>query len=371
MSQPHIAIIGAGHAGVEAAFALAKGGAKVTLLSDEPCLPYFRPRLIAVAFGQADPDAIAIKPQKAYDEAGIDLRHESATDVAPAARTVNGRAYDGLIVATGSRPFVPPFAGCRERALPLWTMADALAIRERFETARSVAIVGAGVLGIEAACRAATRLGAGRTRLIEPARAMLGGMLGEDEQPLFRALRGLAELEPHIGCGVRDIGESALTLTDGTVVDADLVVCATGARPNGRLLGAEGFVRTADDLSFAPCVYAAGDPCQPTETRPVCQVRRAQLMGQLAATNLLAELGGRPTAKWNEPDLPLNLITPSATVFVRGEMGDANAEVRHLDVEEPLYEARATLHKEGKLVGLRWVNTRKDLTEWEKRLGSP
>ena len=224
MSQPHIAIIGAGHAGVEAAFALAKGGAKVTLLSDEPCLPYFRPRLIAVAFGQADPDAIAIKPQKAYDEAGIDLRHESATDVDPDARTVNGRAYDGLIVATGSRPFVPPFAGCRERALPLWTMADALAIRERFETARSVAIVGAGVLGIEAACRAATRLGAGRTRLIEPARAMLGGILGEDEQPLFRALCGLAELEPHIGCGVRDIGESALTLTDGTVVDADLVV---------------------------------------------------------------------------------------------------------------------------------------------------
>ena len=58
-NHPAIAVVGAGHAGVEAAFALAKGGAKVTLFSDEPCLPYFRPRLIAVAFGQAEPDAIA------------------------------------------------------------------------------------------------------------------------------------------------------------------------------------------------------------------------------------------------------------------------------------------------------------------------
>ena len=102
MRTPSIAIVGAGHAGVEAAFALAKEGCKVTLFSDEPCLPYFRPRLIAVAFGQADPEAIAIKPRKAYDDAAIDLRHEAVAAVDAAARTVNGAPYDGIVLATGS-----------------------------------------------------------------------------------------------------------------------------------------------------------------------------------------------------------------------------------------------------------------------------
>ena len=68
-----VAVIGAGHAGVEAAFALAKKGVHVTLYSNEAVLPYFRPRLIAVAFGQSAPEAIAMKPLAAYEQAGITL----------------------------------------------------------------------------------------------------------------------------------------------------------------------------------------------------------------------------------------------------------------------------------------------------------
>ena len=359
-----VAIVGAGHAGVEAAFALARQGARVTLFSDEPCLPYFRPRLIAVAFGQAEPGAIAIKPQKAYDEAGIELRREAATAVDVQVRTVNGRAFEGVILATGSRAFVPPFRGERGRARPLWTLADAEALRGLCAPGKALTVIGGGVLGLEAALRAAE---AGlRVTLVEAAPALLGGCLGGDEGALRGALeaKGIAL---RVGVGVAAVEAGAVALEDGSVVADDVLLCSAGARPNGALAGAEGFIRTQPDLSLAPGVYAAGDPAQPTAERPVCQVRRAQLMGQLAARNLLAGLAGRPTEAWAEPALPLNLIAPGASVFVRGEVRGEGLEARALGGEGAC-EARTVFCRAGRPVGLRWVNTRKELAEWEKRL---
>lgn len=359
-----VAIVGAGHAGVEAAFALARQGARVTLFSDEPCLPYFRPRLIAVAFGQAAPEAIAIKPRKAYEDAGIDLLHGAVGRVDVGARAVDGRAFDGLILATGSHAFVPPFQGERGRARPLWTLADAEALRGVCAPGRALTLIGGGVLGVEAALRAAE---AGlRVTLVEAAPALLGGCLGGDEAALRGALkaRGVAL---RVGVGVASVTAEGIVLADGTALADDVLLCSAGARPNGALAGAEGFIRTRPDLSLAPGVYAAGDPAQPTAARPVCQVRRAQLMGQLAAGNLLAEREGRPTETWAEPALPLTLVAPGASVYVRGETRGEGLEERRLEGGGP-GAARTVVCREGRPVGLRWVNTREALAEWEKRL---
>ena len=99
-----IAIVGAGHAGVEAAFALAAQGARVTLFSDEPCLPYFRPRLIAVAFGQAEPGAIAIKREFAF----FDVRAELGRRVLSALKEAD---FDG-------KPLNPALADPTEELHP-------------------------------------------------------------------------------------------------------------------------------------------------------------------------------------------------------------------------------------------------------------
>lgn len=364
MSQPTVAIVGAGHAGVEAAFALAQAGAAVTLFSAEPGLPYFRPRLIAVAFGQAEPDAIAIKPQKAYDDAGIALRHEPATAVDPAARTVNGQAFDGLVVATGSHPFVPPFKGERARARTLWTLADALAIREAAAPGKALTVIGGGVLGLEAALRAAQ---AGlRVTVVESAPFLVGGALGDCEATLRRALeaKGIAL---SVGVGVAEIAPDGLALADGRVLPDDLLLCSTGARPNGPAAGQQGYLKTRGDLSIAPCAYAAGDPAEPPADCPTCSVRRAQLMGQLAAKNLLAELAGQPTQPWAAPRLPLFMKVGDVEFHTLGDVRSPGLLEKCLE-DTPPFVRKTILRRAGQIVGLRWVGTRAGFADWEKQL---
>ncbi len=367
MRTPSIAIVGAGHAGVEAAFALAKEGCKVTLFSDEPCLPYFRPRLIAVAFGQADPEAIAIKPRKAYDDAAIDLRHEAVAAVDAAARTVNGALYDGIVLATGSRPFVPPFGreGGEQSPRTLWTMADALALRAVCAPGKALAVIGGGVLGLEAALRAAE---AGlRVTVVEAAPALVGGALGPGEATLHAAFeaKGIAL---RVGVGVSAIVPEGVVLADGGVVAGNVTLCSAGARPNGALAGVEGFVRTRPDLSVAPGVFCAGDPAQPTEARPVCAVRRAQLMGQLAARNLLAGLAGRPAEPWADPALPLFMKVGDVEFHTLGDVRSPGLEERREDDGADPRVWKSVLYRAGAPVGLRWVGTRAGFGDWEKRL---
>ena len=364
MSQPTIAIVGAGHAGVEAAFALAAAGAAVTLFSNEPGLPYFRPRLIAVAFGQAAPDAIAIKPEAAYAKAGITLRHEPATEVDLQARTVNGQVFDGLIVSPGSHPFVPPFKGERTRAHTLWTLADALAIREAALPGKAITVIGGGVLGLEAALRAAE---AGlRVTVVESAPFLAGGVLGDCEATLRRALeaKGIAL---SVGVGVAEITAEGLSLADGRVIADDLLLCSTGARPNGPAAGTEGYLKTGGDLSLAPCVYAAGDPAEPPASRPTCSVRRAQLMGQLAAKNLLAELAGQPTQPWADPRLPLFMKVGDVEFHTLGDVRSPGLLEKCVE-ETPPFVRKTILRRGDQVVGLRWVGTRAGFADWEKQL---
>ncbi len=69
-----IGIVGAGHAGVEAARHISDNGGEVVLYSDESFLPYIRPRVVLLAFGRADLDAMTMRPQRWYAEHKIDLR---------------------------------------------------------------------------------------------------------------------------------------------------------------------------------------------------------------------------------------------------------------------------------------------------------
>ena len=304
-----IAIIGAGHAGVEAANILSTAGHSVTLYSNEPCLPYFRPRLIAVAFGQAEPTAVSIKPEAYYAKQAIDLRHEEVTALDAQARTVNGTAYDALLLTQGSRPFVPPFKGeGTSRLKTLWTMADALILREAIKAGTRLTVIGGGVLGLEAALRA--ELAGAKVTLIEAAPRLVGGQLTEEAEANLRAGLARHNIALHIGTSIASIDPDGVTLGDGTKIVDDVILCSTGARPNIALSQSAGLptemgLRTADDLSLAPGVFAAGDLARPTDARPVCAVRRATAMGQLAAKNLLAQLAGEPTQPWTEPTLPL------------------------------------------------------------------
>ncbi len=367
-----IAIIGAGHAGVEAAFTLTNAGHNVTLYSDESELPYFRPRLIAVAFGQAEPDAIRIKPAAMYEKAGIRCCHEAVTSLDLSTRTVQGVAYDGILLSQGSTPFVPPFKGDGiARIQTLWTMQDARALRATAKPGTRLTIIGGGVLGIEAALRA-TMAGLNVT-IVEVSQALLGGALGTGAEAVLRKTLTDKGITLCLGVTVATVETDAIILEDGTRIADDVLLCSTGARPQTALATAAGLqpdcgLRTRPDLSLAPGVYAAGDLARPTAQKPTCAVRRAMMMGTLAAKNLIAELAGQPTTPWTDPTLPLFMKVEDVEFHTLGNVHSPElVEQRIDDASDPRIWKSILYHGETP-VGLRFVGTRAGFGEWEKKI---
>lgn len=368
----NVAVIGAGHAGVEAAFTLAKAGASVTLFSDEAVAPYFRPRLIAVAFGQTAATAIAIKPATAYEQAGITLKHEAVTQLDVSAKVVNGQAYDGIVLAQGARPFLPKFNGVGAgRVKTLWSMEDAAKLQALSKLGATLTIIGGGVLGLEAALRAAS---AGlQVTVVELAPALLGGVLGNNAEAVLRAALEAKGIALKIGVSVAEIDETVIQLTDGTSVPAEIVLCSAGARPNATLamnagLLAEEGVRTNPDLSLAAGVYAAGDLARPTKQRPVCAVMRAMKMGALAANNLLSELAGNPGVAWKEPRLPLFMKVDDVEFHTLGDVRATDVIEERIDDGSDARIWKSVLKRGDSVVGLRWIGTRAGFADWEKQL---
>ena len=150
-----IGIIGAGHAGVEAARQARDRGADVVLFSGESVLPYFRPRVVALAFGQVEPDAISIRPHEWYEQNGIDLRLDCpVTELDARNKTVVARGqpetFDGLVIATGASPVLLPIVReLPDDAIALWDVKRSLAIREKLGTAKHLAVLGGGISGVE------------------------------------------------------------------------------------------------------------------------------------------------------------------------------------------------------------------------------
>ncbi|RVO72951.1 NAD(P)/FAD-dependent oxidoreductase, partial [Sinorhizobium medicae] len=151
-----IVIIGAGECGTRAAFALREAGypGSVTLIGAEPHLPYERPPLSKPMSGAVQMKLICAK--EALAAAGIDyLQSVSASKLDTGAGRVNlsdGRVlkYEKLLLATGARPRRLACPGA-ERALEFRTHADAEAMFANVGSGRSVAIIGAGLIGMELA----------------------------------------------------------------------------------------------------------------------------------------------------------------------------------------------------------------------------
>lgn len=365
-----IAIVGAGHAGVEAAFHLAAKGCEVDLWSNESALPYFRPRLIAVAFHQAEPTAIAIKPQSAYEASSIRLRHHAVTTLSLSERTVEDERYDGILLTQGAKPFVPPFKGDLSGLHTLWTLEEAVRLRAAVQAGKRLTIIGGGILGIEAALRA-VKAGLIVT-LVEAAPALLSGCLGQlAHTTLVQTLKDKG-IQLFYGHSIDHIQREALTLSNGMTLEHDLLLCATGARPNLQLLhGLPACIGLTTDcnLQVAPYVFAAGDLAQPNGAPITCAVRRAQLMGLCAAKNLYAALHHEPLTPWMPPRLPTFMKVDDVEIHTLGNVLDcANTIEKRMDDGSRDHICQTLLYCGESCVGIRSVGTRENIAQWEKTL---
>lgn len=277
-----VVIVGGGLAAARTAEQLRKSGyaEPVTLVSDEQHLPYDRPPLskdVLHDSGRGIGD-VTLKPAEFYVDNDIALRlGAAAQSLDTAAKTltlVDGFVldYDDLVIATGLEPkripSFPDLAGIRV----LRSFDEAVALREHAASARRAVIIGAGFIGCEVAA-SLRKLGV-EVVLVEPQPAPLAGVLGEQIGELVARLHRAEGVDVRTGVGVAEVlgstdpGAAAVTgviLTDGSELDADLVVVGIGSRPaTDWLVGSgvtldNGVICDEVGRTSEPHVWALGD----------------------------------------------------------------------------------------------------------------
>ncbi|MEU6260291.1 FAD-dependent oxidoreductase [Streptomyces sp. NPDC047043] len=273
----HIVVAGASMAGLRAAEQLRAAGwtGAITLVGDEPHMPYNRPPLSKeVLAGKAPFESLAFRPRASV--ADVQWRLGTRVVAARLAERIveldDGEAlsYDGLVVATGMRPRRLRCPGPLTGRHTVRTLADAQGLRDELtRPGARVVVVGAGFIGCEVAATA-VGLGVAEVTVVDPLPLPMVGPLGE--------LLGRTLLERHeqrgvrfaLGTGVAGFeGEDRVTgvvLDDGTVLPADVVVESVGSLANTEWLDGNGLdlsdgVLTDEQLRVGgrPDVVAVGD----------------------------------------------------------------------------------------------------------------
>ena len=295
-----VVVVGASVAGISTAAALRRGGHRgtITLIGAEPHPPYDRPPLSKqILAGQWEAGRIALPPGDTLAELDLDLRlGTAATGLDLAARTVgldDGTAvpYDTLVIATGVRPRTVPGEG----AHVLRTLDDALRLRELIGPGRRLVVVGAGFLGTEVAAVARER--GAEVVMVEPAPVPLAAAVGEPVGAAIARAHRERGVDLRTGIGVASVAKDGVLLADGTVLDADAVLVAVGARPNTEWLEGSGLTLgdgvCCDSRGLAaPAVYAAGDVARWHNPRYGVEMRvehrtNAAEMAMAVAANIL------------------------------------------------------------------------------------
>ncbi|WP_028713816.1 NAD(P)/FAD-dependent oxidoreductase [Paracoccus sp. J55] len=273
-----IVIIGTGQGGQQMAASLRQEGfqGEILMLGEEPGLPYQRPPLSKAYMANGNAAALLLKPASFYERSAIVLRdgvRVAAIDRA-AREVVTGdgarHPYDHLVIATGARNAPPPIPGLdAPGVVELRSLADAERIRRRLAATRHAVVVGGGFIGLEFAAMA--RAAGVAVTVVEAAPRLMSRALSPEMADWFLTLHremGSQVLLDAPVAGVlagADGRASGVVLADGREVSGDLVLMATGVRPNSELAEAAGLACANGILVDAtlatadPAISALGD----------------------------------------------------------------------------------------------------------------
>ncbi|MEU7930328.1 nitrite reductase large subunit NirB [Micromonospora echinofusca] len=249
MSGGRLVVVGNGMVGQRFVDALRardpQGRWRVTVLAEETRPAYDRVRLSAFFDGAGAEELNLHTPDD-----GVELRlGEPATQIDRERRLVRTAAgehpYDALVLATGSSAFVPPVAGATLPGVFVYrTLDDLAAIREYARGRRTGAVIGGGLLGLEAAN--ALRLLGLDASVVEFTPRLMPVQVDTAGGAMLRRYVDELGVATHLGVATTalrpgpDGAVAGLELADGTVVEADLVVVAAGIRPRDELARAAG-----------------------------------------------------------------------------------------------------------------------------------
>ncbi len=288
IGKQHLMVIGNGMAGARAVEEiLARGGSdqfEITMFGDEPYGNYNRILLSNVLNGSQDARDIFLNPLNWYAENDVTLHAGvRVRSIDRAGRTIEddrGRvhSYDKLLIATGSRPFVPPIEGLatidganKPGVFVFRTIDDCGRIAGYADKCRKAVVIGGGLLGLEAA-RGLMNYGV-EVHVIHNMGWLMNNQLDPAGGAILKDVMEKMGVRVHLDkATVRVTGEesvSGVVFKDGTSLDCDMVVISAGIRPNAEIgaacgLTVERAIVTNDQMQSIddPNVYVVGECAQ-------------------------------------------------------------------------------------------------------------
>ena len=267
-------VIGAGPVGVRCAQRLLQysSDAQVVLIGDENERPYNRVRLSQYLSNEISREALENPVQHEHNARLTEFHNRRITRIDRHNKIIYDESgcaqhYTKLILATGSRPLVPDIPGADlPNVIPFRNLHDARALSELRTHNKSILVVGAGALGLEAAAALKTQ----SNRVILLARAgLLGGKLSSTSENYLKA--ALSAMQVELKTGVQLValsGNEKVTqaeLSDGDSLDVDAVALCTGITPEVTLasecglMSERGILVSPHMVTSDPDIYAVGE----------------------------------------------------------------------------------------------------------------
>lgn len=370
-------ILGNGAAGIEAALMLRKHDAEtsITLLTESRWLHCFRPKLVHFLAEEQSPEGLVVYNEDFYKKKNIyNVLGRKVASVDTSTRRVTDEfggvyPYDRLLIATGSRPFVPPIEGItREGVFTLRSITDAQKIRRYSEKVDKTVVIGGGLLGLENAF-SLQQLGKSVT-VVESAPWLLPRQLDQSGGAHLQRLLEAKGLEFFLGAQVeRIVGGThveGVQLKDGRFLACGAVLVSAGVRGDMDFLKGtpiatnRGIVVDDKMRTNVEGIWAAGDVAEHRGlTYGLWTVAREQ--GQVAG----ADMAGQPTNY--EGSLPSSLLKITGiNVF---SMGDVTTGGSFLSGGNDESYKKLVLDKDAKPVAAMVVGDKSAISTAQKIMG--
>ena len=345
----------------------------VSLINDEPHLPYQRPPLSkAYLKGGGGPDTVMFRPENSYHDQRIELISDRVVAIDRSALQLvcasgASRVYKHLVLATGARNRLLdiPNAGL-EDVLYLRSLDESEMLRQLFPTRRRVVVVGAGFIGLEFAATA--RAKGLEVDVVELTPRVMARAVTSEISEFFQRRHSEAGIWIHFGVQATSITSNegrvtGVTLSDGRPIAADLVVVGVGVLPNVELAAeadlpvASGIIVDEHLLTADPNISAIGDCALFKSVRfgaplRLESVQNAADQARCVAARLTGDAKSYDGFPWfwsdQGPDkLQIaGLTTGYDQVVVRGDAGQGSFS--------------AFCYKNGRLIGIELVNRASD-----------
>ena len=279
MEQTKYLVVGSSHAALEAVTAIRMHDAEgsLTLLTRDPHLPYSPTVLPYVVSGRSAPDGIFLRDEKFFADHHVQLKRGTALKALHAERNAaeladgSEIAYEKILLATGASPAIPPIPGIDTVSYHvLRTLDDATKLHAAIKQSKQAVVLGAGLVGMHAA-ENLVKVGAGVT-VVEMARQLTDGYFDAIAAGLIEKAFTDNGATILTGSRVVKLAPSAvgatLTLENGTTLEADLLLVATGVRPNmdylaGSAVEHDRGILVSDSMQTSVSnVWSAGDCAQ-------------------------------------------------------------------------------------------------------------